>query len=62
MAFSVPFFIGVALWVRRQRAELLNGYDRLLGLGLIGCYLSSFLDFFGLQYISAGLERLILFL
>jgi drug/metabolite transporter (DMT)-like permease len=34
----------------------------LLGLGLIGYYLSSFLDFLGLQYISAGLERLILFL
>jgi drug/metabolite transporter (DMT)-like permease len=34
----------------------------VLGLGLIGYYLSSFLDFLGLQYISAGLERLILFL
>jgi drug/metabolite transporter (DMT)-like permease len=29
---------------------------------LVGYYLSSFLDFLGLQYISAGLERLILFL
>jgi len=64
MAFSVPFFIGVALWVRRQHAEPLNTHDRLLvlGLGLIGYYCSSFLDFLGLQYISAGLERLILFL
>src|ERR1035437_5234996 len=64
MAFSVPFFIGVALWIRRQHAEPLNMHDRLLvlGLGLVGYYLSSFLDFLGLQYISAGLERLILFL
>lgn len=64
MAFSVPFFIGVALWIRRQHAEPLNTHDRLLvlALGLIGYYLSSFLDFLGLQYISAGLERLILFL
>ncbi len=31
-------------------------------LGLFGYYLSSFFDFAGLQYISAGLERLILFL
>lgn len=64
MAFSVPFFIGVALWARRQHAEPLNMHDRMLvlGLGLIGYYLSSFLDFLGLQYISAGLERLILFL
>ena len=64
MAFSVPFFIGIALWARRQHAEPLNRHDRMLvlGLGLIGYYLSSFLDFLGLQYISASLERLILFL
>jgi drug/metabolite transporter (DMT)-like permease len=64
MAFSVPFFIGVALWIRYQHAQPLTNHDRLLILilGLIGYYLSSFLDFLGLQYISAGLERLILFL
>jgi len=64
MVFSVPFFIGVALWARRHHGEPLNTHDRLLvlGLGLIGYYCSSFLDFLGLQYISAGLERLILFL
>lgn len=64
MAFSVPFFIGVALWIRHQHAEPLNTHDRLLvlALGLIGYYLSSFLDFLGLQYITAGLERLILFI
>lgn len=64
MAFSVPFFVGVALWTRRQHADPLSPPDRMLvvGLGLIGYYLSSFLDFLGLQYISAGLERLILFL
>jgi len=64
MVFSVPFFIGVAIWARRRHAEPLDTHDRLLvlGLGLIGYYLSSFLDFLGLQYISAGLERLILFL
>jgi drug/metabolite transporter (DMT)-like permease len=64
MVFSVPFFIGVAIWAKRQHAAPLNTHDRLLvlGLGLIGYYCSSFLDFLGLQYISAGLERLILFL
>src|SRR5512141_498926 len=64
MVFSVPFFIGVAIWSRRKHAEPLSTHDRLLilGLGLVGYYLSSFLDFLGLQYISAGLERLILFL
>ncbi len=64
MVFSVPFFIVVAIWARRQHAAPLTTHDRLLvlGLGLIGYYCSSFLDFLGLQYISAGLERLILFL
>lgn len=64
MAFSVPFFIGVALWARRQHAEPLSRRDRILVviLGLIGYYLSSLLDFLGLQTLSAGLERLILFL
>ena len=64
MVFSVPFFIGVALWARRHHAKPLNTHDRLLvlGLGLVGYYCSSFLDFLGLEHISAGLERLILFL
>lgn len=64
MVFSVPFFIGVAIWSYRRHPEPLNWHDRLLvlGLGLIGYYCSSYLDFLGLQYISAGLERLILFL
>lgn len=63
MLFSLPFFAAVALWKARTSSPLVNGdHWRLLGLGLIGYYLSSFLDFLGLQYISAGLERLILFL
>jgi drug/metabolite transporter (DMT)-like permease len=64
MVFSVPFFIGVAIWARQHHAAPLNTHDRLLvlGLGLIGYYCSSFLDFLGLEHISAGLERLILFL
>jgi drug/metabolite transporter (DMT)-like permease len=64
MAFAVPFFIIAALWARKRHATPLNRRDwaMVLGLGLLGYYLSSFLDFLGLQYISAGLERLILFL
>jgi len=64
MAFSVPFFIGVAIWSWMHHAEPLGTQDKLLvlALGLVGYYLSSFLDFLGLQYITAGLERLILFL
>ena len=64
MVFAVPFFIGVAVWSKLRHETPLSRHDWLLvlGLGLIGYYLSSLLDFLGLQYISAGLERLILFL
>ncbi|MEQ1619859.1 MAG: DMT family transporter [Methylococcales bacterium] len=66
MAISLPFFLVVALWSARQstQAQLLKIQDKLmvLGLGILGYYLSSWLDFEGLAYISAGLERLILFL
>lgn len=63
MLFSLPVFAVIALWQARKGTSL-SGADRwrLIGLGLVGYYLSSFLDFLGLQYITAGLERLILFL
>ncbi|QAU35513.1 DMT family transporter [Janthinobacterium sp. 17J80-10] len=63
MLFSLPFFLGIALWKSRTDAPLSPAErGKIVVLGLIGYYLSSFLDFLGLQYISAGLERLILFL
>ncbi len=63
MAVALPCFVLLALWAGRGRAPLV-GRDWLavLGLGFIGYYLSSFLDFIGLQYITASLERLILYL
>jgi drug/metabolite transporter (DMT)-like permease len=65
MVFSLPFFVAMALWVRRDKARAaLTRRDRwaVLFLGFLGYYLASFLDFLGLQYISAGLGRLMLFL
>lgn len=69
MAISLPFFLVVALLSARKSAQTstnqyLNRQDKLMifGLGVLGYYLSSLLDFEGLTYISAGLERLILFL
>jgi drug/metabolite transporter (DMT)-like permease len=63
MLFSLPVFAAVALWKMRSEPPLSRADSwRLAGLGLIGYYLSSYLDFLGLQYISVGLERLILFL
>ena len=63
MMFSLPVFALIAVWQARK-GQRLSWPDRLrlTGLGLVGYYLSSFLDFLGLQYITAGLERLILFL
>lgn len=63
MMFSLPFFIVIAIWKARTAQPLSNAEKgQIVILGLLGYYLSSFLDFLGLQYISAGLERLILFL
>ncbi|KQQ87801.1 DMT family transporter [Massilia sp. Leaf139] len=63
MLFSLPVFAAVAYWKMRTAAPLTKQDRwRIVVLGLIGYYLSSTLDFLGLQYISVGLERLILFL
>ena len=63
MLIALPFFVAMAWWGGRGKARLL-GPDalRVIFLGMTGYYLSSFLDFLGLQYISASLERLILYL
>ena len=63
MLFALPFFIAMAWWASRGQPRL-SKRDRwgILGLGFSGYYLASFLDFWGLQYISASLERLILYL
>ena len=62
MAFSLPFFAWVG-WSASRKLEPLQARDWLtvLALGLLGYYGASILDFMGLQYISASLERLILF-
>lgn len=63
MMFSLPMFAVLAFWQARNSPPLAGrDYAKIAFLGLIGYYLSSFFDFLGLQYISAGLERLILFL
>ncbi|MDP2407360.1 MAG: DMT family transporter [Hydrogenophaga sp.] len=63
MLFALPLFLALAWWASRGKAAL-TGKDWLgiVGLGFTGYYLASFLDFWGLQYISASLERLILYL
>jgi len=63
MGLALPVFLAVALYHRRKSGPLPTADRVRLGaLGLFGYYLSVYLDFAGLAYISAGLERLILFL
>jgi drug/metabolite transporter (DMT)-like permease len=63
MLFALPFFAVIAIWKAKTEQPLTNAErGKIIVMGLLGYYLSSFLDFIGLQYISAGLERLILFL
>lgn len=64
MVFSLPFFLGAALWVREGAAHRPLARRELasvIGLGLLSYYAASFLDFLGLQYVSAGLGRLLQF-
>jgi len=63
MLFALPFFLAMAWWAGRGKPPLSRrDVLGLVLLGMSGYYLSSFLDFLGLQYISASLERLILYL
>lgn len=63
MLFSLPFFATIGIWKAKAEVPLAKGdVGRIIVLGLLGYYLSSILDFLGLQFISVGLERLILFL
>jgi drug/metabolite transporter (DMT)-like permease len=66
MLFSLPFYLVILFWdklkfpsdIRLTKKE----WAIMLAIGLLGYYLASFFDFWGLQYISAGLERLLLFI
>jgi drug/metabolite transporter (DMT)-like permease len=63
MLFALPIFLLMGWWSSRGRPALTRRDAwGILGLGFTGYYLASFLDFAGLAYISASLERLILYL
>jgi drug/metabolite transporter (DMT)-like permease len=63
MVFALPIFAAMAWWASRGQPALTRAdWLGVAGLGVTGYYLASFLDFLGLQYVTASLERLILYL
>lgn len=65
MGLSLPFYLVIGFFVFRNAQPKplpLNDHLRVIGYGFAGYYLASLFDLMGLQYISAGLERLILYL
>jgi drug/metabolite transporter (DMT)-like permease len=63
MTLSLPFFLAIGWWLRNQEPRLeRRDWLAIAGLGFIGYYAASFLDFIGLQWIGAGVGRLILYL
>ncbi|HEX4856991.1 MAG TPA: DMT family transporter [Limnobacter sp.] len=65
MLLSLPLFLGALVFTmlrdRNPAKMTLKDYGLITLAGLLGYYLASLFDFMGLQYITAGLERLILF-
>jgi len=64
MLFSAPFFLTTALFSSNKSSNVKftgKQWIYIAIIGLLGYYISSLFDFIGLKYISAGIERLILF-
>lgn len=64
MAFALPFYLTIAFFFLPKLTTELTRKDYLwlIVFGFLGYYISSYLDFLGLQYIKASLERIILFI
>ena len=63
MLYSTPLFVAMAWWAGRDGAAIARRDTlAILGLGFLGYYLASLLDFMGLRHVTASLERLVLYL
>ncbi|MEM1124224.1 MAG: DMT family transporter, partial [Bacteroidota bacterium] len=65
MLFSLPFFVGILLFQKEatdQKPIQKSDWWKMAGIGCLGFYCASYLDFIGLQYISASLERMVLYI
>ncbi len=63
MLFALPFYLIIAFTAKpiKNVSKTKKDYLWIVFLGIIGYYLASYLDFVGLQYLKASLERVILF-
>lgn len=65
MLFSIPFFMALIIWIKHSKKTLkltLNDVGMMVFIGVVTGYGSMWLNFAGLSYVTAGLERVILFL
>ena len=67
MLLALPFFMAMVWWTQHRKGSVpvrlsVREWLGVVWLGFCGYYLASLLDFAGLQYVSASLERLILYL
>lgn len=65
MIFALPFFVVSAAITSRKTDNVKFTFSQWLQVAFVGClgyYVSSLLDFLGLKYVSAGIERLVLFI
>jgi len=65
MLMALPLFWGIYWWQAHRQVMsplTLKDHIKIFSLGFMGYFLSSYLDFLGLQYISVGLERIVLYL
>lgn len=64
MVFALPFYVLIAFWKKPEyvRKPGIKEFGWIFFFGFLGYYLASLFDFMGLQYLKAGLERIILFI
>jgi len=62
MSVALPFYLTLAFCMRRSLSDIpLKDWFAMAGLALIGYFFCSLVNANGLQFISVGLERVILF-
>lgn len=64
MGYALPLLVVMAWALQRREPRKLTRTDwlELSTLGVLGYYLASYLDFLGLHYISAALERIVIYI